>query len=538
MSAFLSPSLDRVRDFQPLLVGLSLIFCYGLYRLLQVGRRDPRMPPGPPTLPIIGNLHQMPLTGMYKQFKTWGEQYNGIYSLKFGPTNFIVLYDRKAIHELVDKKGTIYADRPTSYVADLVTSSQSLVFSKYTPVIRSKRKIATHNLSVRRRPRKQLVVADLVSRVTCLLNDLVQDPENFYKYVRRVTSSIACILVFGQRGKTYENFWGHHRLTTRQFGEALEPGANPPVDELPILKYFPGRWKTRARHAATVMHDIWTEARDRVNERRARGDHRQSLADRLLTEYSEKGGCPMSDHALTKLFGELVEGGAETTSSSMLTMIFSVARNPWVQKKAQVEIDALCGADRMPEWADFDKLPYINCIVKEGMRWRPAIATGIPHCVTEDDYYQGMLIPKDSTIFIPIWALHHSERYGYADPHAFNPDRYLNHPKLANDYAGSPDHNQRDHYGYGAGRRMCPGIHLAERNQWRITAKILWAFEISEPTDPKTGEVLHLDPEAFTEGLLHAPKPYKVVLKPRSEAHVQTIKRHYADALKVLAPYE
>jgi len=40
--------------------------------------------------------------------------------------------------------------------------------------------------------------------------------------------------------------------------------------------------------------------------------------------------------------------------------------------------------------------------------------------------------------------VHHAERFGYDDPDAFNPDRYLNHPRLANDYAGSPDFNNRD----------------------------------------------------------------------------------------------
>jgi hypothetical protein len=69
---------------------------------------------------------------------------------------------------------------------------------------------------------------------------------------------------------------------------------------------------------------------------------------------------------------------------------------------------------------------------------------GIPHRVAEDDWYEGMLIPKDSTIFIPSWALHHSERYGYDDPFAFKPERYANHPKLANDYAGVANYNDRD----------------------------------------------------------------------------------------------
>jgi cytochrome P450 len=69
---------------------------------------------------------------------------------------------------------------------------------------------------------------------------------------------------------------------------------------------------------------------------------------------------------------------------------------------------------------------------------------GIPHRVAQDDWYEGMLIPKDSTIFIPVWALNHSEKGGFEDPYSFKPERYINHPKLANDYAGSADYNNRD----------------------------------------------------------------------------------------------
>lgn len=55
-----------------------------------------------------------------------------------------------------------------------------------------------------------------------------------------------------------------------------------------------------------------------------------------------------------------------------------------------------------------------------------------------DDEYEGMLIPKDSTVFIPVWAIHHSGEI-YEDDDAFSPDRYQDYTKLANDYAGSPD---------------------------------------------------------------------------------------------------
>jgi hypothetical protein len=39
----------------------------GLFYALNLGKRDSRMPPGPPTIPILGNAHQIPSTGLYKQ---------------------------------------------------------------------------------------------------------------------------------------------------------------------------------------------------------------------------------------------------------------------------------------------------------------------------------------------------------------------------------------------------------------------------------------------------------------------------------------
>lgn len=179
---------------------------------------------------------------------------------------------------------------------------------------------------------------------------------------------------------------------------------------------------------------------------------------------------------------------------------------------------------------------------------------GVPHRVAKDDWYKGMLIPKDSTVIIPSYAIHRSEMWNYTDPDNFDPSRFLGHPRLASDYAGSPDYNNRDkspssgrsvtanigihHYSYGAGRRICPGMHLAERTQWRGIAKILWAFDIELAVDPATGEKIIPDPEAFKEGIAHGPKPFKIVLKPRSQAHVKTLLAAAENSLKELARWD
>ena len=74
---------------------------------------------------------------------------------------------------------------------------------------------------------------------------------------------------------------------------------------------------------------------------------------------------------MSNFLGTLHQGAADTTSSVMLSNILYLAKYPWVQDKARVELDRVCGTKRMPTWSDFKELPYINCIIKEGLRIRP-----------------------------------------------------------------------------------------------------------------------------------------------------------------------
>jgi cytochrome P450 len=221
----------------------------------------------------------------------------------------------------------------------------------------------------------------------------------------------------------------------------------------------------------------------------------------------------------------MIEAGSETTSSALNSVIKFLAAYPDVQRKAREEIFSVVGNDRTPTYSD--NLPYIRAIGKEIMRMRPVTNIGTPHRTTDNVIYKDMFIPKGTVISIHQYALHYDESR-YKDPETFDPDRYLGHPLKAGVYAAHPDPYERDHFNFGAGRRICPGMHLAENSLGIVLAKLLWAFEILPPEGMK----MDLSDEANEEGSNTLPKPYRVRFVPRSEEVVEVIRREWSDAQK------
>ena len=163
----------------------------------------------------------------------------------------------------------------------------------------------------------------------------------------------------------------------------------------------------------------------------------------------------------------------------------------------------------------------------------------LPGCLiadsdSPDDEINGMHLPKGSTVILNVWGMHHDPA-NYQHPEDFYPEHFEKYPLLAPAYAAAGPGQARDHFGYGAGLRICPGIHLAERNLFIGVAKLLWAFDFKEPDgvysdiDPRTG---------MSQGFLHAPKDYECVVTLRGDDRRETILRELAAAREVLERYE
>lgn len=314
------------------------------------------------------------------------------------------------------------------------------------------------------------------------------------------------------------------------WSKVMEVGNTPPVDVFPFLKWVPekflGMWRSRAQDVGKEMTALYGGWVNYVIERRKDSGSRDCFLDRVLDQ-EEK--LDLDRHALYFLMGTVMEGGSDTTSSIVIAFIHAMTKWPEVLKKAQKEMDAVIGEDRTPTWDDYEKLPYAAACVKEAMRWRPVVPLAFPHSVAEDDWVDGFFLPKGSDIFVNAYGMQHDEKR-FPKPDEFNPDHYKGVTALASDLAAG-EYQKRDHYGYGAGRRICPGIHLAERNLFLAIAKLIWAFNI-QPGKDANGQFIEPDVsnDAYCAGFLVCADPFPCTITPRSKEREATILREFDTA--------
>lgn len=130
-----------------------------------------------------------------------------------------------------------------------------------------------------------------------------------------------------------------------------------------------------------------------------------------------------------------------------------------------------------------------------------------------------------------VRGIHHDpERYPKSDN--FNPSRYAGQTQLASVYANAGDHTKRDHWGYGVGHRICPGIHVEERALLIAIAKLLWGFSIQRKVC-FAGNPIPVDvspSKAYWVGFLNQCLPFEVDIKPRTEQRWEVILTTAAEA--------
>ncbi|EEB95713.1 hypothetical protein MPER_05275 [Moniliophthora perniciosa FA553] len=226
-------------DSNSITLVLLFFLAWLVLKIVRVGRRESYLPPGPPTIPILGNLHVFPTASPHIKFAEWGQQYGGIYSLKISSGNAVVINSMEVATELLDKRGAATADRPALHMADKVTGGFNLALCRYSDTWRTLRK-AAHTILTPKAVERHLPIQ--LAEATQVLHDFLTNPDDFFEHIGRYSNSVIMSVLFGKRCPRYETYESTTFFEVMELWNLCISPAVPPVDVLPFLDYIPGRW--------------------------------------------------------------------------------------------------------------------------------------------------------------------------------------------------------------------------------------------------------------------------------------------------------
>ncbi|KAB1207366.1 hypothetical protein CJ030_MR7G017451 [Morella rubra] len=188
----------------------------------------------------------------------------------------------------------------------------------------------------------------------------------------------------------------------------------------------------------------------------------------LSHDKQSSGQQPIVNYArLTDLF----IGGFGTTPETIVWTIAELINHPNAFNKLRQEIKSVVGSSRLVEESDVAGLPYLQAVVKEGLRLYPPLPV-ITRSARQDCKIEGFDIPKASMMSINLYAIMRDPD-SWLNPNEFWPERFLVSTESEEETVGET----LNLLTFGAGRRACPGAKLALTMLHRTVAAMVQCFD-------------------------------------------------------------
>ncbi|KAG4259090.1 hypothetical protein FPRO03_13312 [Fusarium proliferatum] len=499
------------------------------------------LPPSPPCTNIIaGHLPTVLKAAkghrQHLLFQKWAEEYGEVFFVQLGTIQEYFINSDQAVRAIFDKAAAQTSERPRWIVSNeqICNRLNLLLLSSSEKAWKSQRKATTFGLT-------NLNLADaglpfLHFETLKFLNDIGQnpnkgaDPQSLWSSIGRYTYSTFSSQIFGldvpeDNSPVIDYIFetGLAQILGMLPGYYLVDTFNI-LDKLPLfLKPWERDAKARHKRDYEWCCDKLKKVKSQIDAGEA--PPHMTFIRRVIEDPNHLGLDSLEDASYLGMM--LIIGASDTSRISTWSFLEAMLTFPDVCNKARKVIDSAVG-DRVPVFEDLERVPYIRQVMKESWRWRPPVALGHPHTTTRDIMYKNYRIPKGARIHLNAWAIHRDPTR-YPDPENFIPERFEGDTRSSQESAASPDVSKRDHFVFGAGRRICPGYHFADRSFAVSVMRILWAFDISL----KPGTKLPLDPQSFPGDMPGNPGlELPVVLTVRSPERLATIQKEFEAAIQ------
>ncbi|KAK3315901.1 cytochrome P450 [Apodospora peruviana] len=495
------------------LLAVVLVAAFTLH-LLKLFRQmnDPNGLPGPTQYPYLGRIHDLPIQYMWLKFKEWADKYGsqGLYRTEMLGAKFVVITNEKVAEDLLVKRAKYNSDRPV--IRSLFDSKSSHGSMEYLPLMGrnqywSRQRKLTHSYITEATNAQYHGV--MYHEAKRFMARLINDPDNFQFWLEDMASKIMCTLTWDDPTLSEyctKSAWG---LLTQMSPAGPITNVLTPLWHLPTI-FNP--WKRAERKRHDEQQAWWMDRLLEVREKMGKNEIRPCWTRQFL----EKGKTTISgDYEASSVIGMLALVGVFTVAGPLSYWLVTMIHHPEWQAAVQREIDEVCGG-RPPTLNDSPKLPILRACIKETMRWKPNVPTGVAHETEADDVYNGYFIPKGTRLLPLDWAFLRNPAK-YPDPESYRPERWLEPgwPTYQEPLTQFPTIKGMTSFGWG--HRQCLGMSLTQDELIVACGSLAWAFTLKHKTDPKTGRELPVPLDKSNSLLIIKPDPFQMAFEPRSE---------------------
>ncbi|XP_077865968.1 cytochrome P450 2C8-like [Saccoglossus kowalevskii] len=437
------------------------------------------LPPRPPVLPIIGNLHMIWSRNPWQDMMNIAKRYGNVYRLKLGTKEVVVLNGYVAIKQALLRQNESFNERSVNIQIEILDNQgrgEKHLTGVHWQEHRKFTRVLIREFGWGKTDDYYKIIQ---TEVKCVMKELIDtkkcesfDPDILYHHA---VCNIQCQFIFGKR-------FNYNDKKAIQFFDALDGfslDTNPAVvmTIFPLLTKIPfGSTKRVLSHIFVARTFIKDQIENRLALRKKLGNSyklaRKNYINCYLDEIEARRDQPELEFSNDSLILALLDifFGNQTVGDVLTWTKLMMVYHPEVQKKVKIELDRVIGPDRDSDVNDRYNLHYLNAVLLESTRIRPISPFGIPRITNEDTSICGYFIRKKTYVVPNLWSVQGDEKY-WPNPIKFDPERNL-------DNNGVYTPQSRVYLLFGIGPRTCLGQQLAKMELFIFFANLLQRYNI------------------------------------------------------------